>query len=217
MPCCARVTIGGGPGGPVPYRIFVDSGVVIMCVVALAPSCPLVAPASLAYFLVFEPLLRRNLIFVYRPKYNDGGQRFVFLFKMMISLLVVGQLLLMTQMIIKNAVAPAILTFLAVPVTIIFRSHCAYQYGRPYQQGGLLQSSLLDRRLDRPAHLAFLRDAHRAAYIPVCIAGGDHYRTVEPAQVVDGDETVVDVEEDASLANDSGCMPAQNGGRDKVE
>jgi hypothetical protein len=30
MKCCSRLTRGGGPGGPVPYRIYVDSGVVLM-------------------------------------------------------------------------------------------------------------------------------------------------------------------------------------------
>lgn len=28
--CCSRLTRGGGPGGPVPYRIYIDSGVVLM-------------------------------------------------------------------------------------------------------------------------------------------------------------------------------------------
>ena len=36
-----------GPGGPMPFRIYVDSGVVFLCIVALAPACPLVAPAGM--------------------------------------------------------------------------------------------------------------------------------------------------------------------------
>ena len=35
---------------------------------ALAPASPLVAPACVAYFLFCQPLLRWNLIFLYRPK-----------------------------------------------------------------------------------------------------------------------------------------------------
>jgi hypothetical protein len=34
--------MGGGPGGPIPYRIYIDCGVVFVCVVALAPQSPLV-------------------------------------------------------------------------------------------------------------------------------------------------------------------------------
>jgi hypothetical protein len=36
-----------GPGGPLPFRIYVDSGVVFLCIVALAPACPMVAPTGL--------------------------------------------------------------------------------------------------------------------------------------------------------------------------
>jgi hypothetical protein len=64
---------GGGPGGPVPYRVFIDTGVVLLCVVALAPASPLVAPFGLIHFCLSEPLLRRNIIFMYRPKF-DGGK-----------------------------------------------------------------------------------------------------------------------------------------------
>lgn len=38
---------GSGPGGPLPFRIYVDSGSVFLCVVALAPACPMVAPAGM--------------------------------------------------------------------------------------------------------------------------------------------------------------------------
>lgn len=64
MNCCARLVRGGGPGGPVPYRIFVDSGVVLLCALALAPASPLVAVACFVYFLFTVPLLRRNVVFM---------------------------------------------------------------------------------------------------------------------------------------------------------
>lgn len=35
--CCSRLVRGGGPGGPVPYRIYVDSGVVLMWYVTPKP------------------------------------------------------------------------------------------------------------------------------------------------------------------------------------
>ena len=72
--CCTRVVLGGGPGTPTPYRIYVDSGIVLLCLMALAPSSPLLAPACFMYFLVFQPILRRNLIYMYRPKFDGGGE-----------------------------------------------------------------------------------------------------------------------------------------------
>ena len=59
MRCCSRLDRGGGSGPPIPYRLYVDSGVVVMSLVALAPASPLIAPASLIYFLWCQPLLRR--------------------------------------------------------------------------------------------------------------------------------------------------------------
>jgi hypothetical protein len=58
MNCCSRMVRGGGPGGPVPYRVYVDSCMVILCLLALAPASPLIAPACLLYFLLCQPLFR---------------------------------------------------------------------------------------------------------------------------------------------------------------
>lgn len=69
-------------GGPIPYRLFVDTGVVMLCVLSLAPASPLVAPAALVLFALSEPLLRRNIIFMYRAKFDGGGIRWPFLFEM---------------------------------------------------------------------------------------------------------------------------------------
>ena len=77
--------MGGGPGGPIPYRIYVDGGVVFMCVVSLAPQSPLVAPIALLYYFVCVPLWRRNCIFLYRPKFDTGGDRWPFLSDMLIT------------------------------------------------------------------------------------------------------------------------------------
>lgn len=192
--CCSRLTIGGGPGGPVPYRIFVDSGVVLMCTVALGPASPLVAPAALAYFLLCEPLLRRNVIFVYRPRYDDGGLRWMFIFDMIISALVVGQMLLALQMGLKNALGPGLIATLAIPATIWFQWYCKRRYEPAFENTALLRTSLLDGRdsLDemsmdrREDHRRFLVDAHKAAYIPACIAGSESAAilTSTPAVVV---------------------------------
>lgn len=58
MNCCSRMVRGGGPGGPVPYRVYVDSCMVILCLLALAPASPLIAPACLLYFLLCQPIFR---------------------------------------------------------------------------------------------------------------------------------------------------------------
>jgi len=192
--CCSRLTIGGGPGGPVPYRIFVDSGVVLMCAFALAPASPLVAPAAWAYFAFCEPLLRRNLIFVYRPRYDDGGLRWIFVFDMIISALVVGQIMLALQMKLKHAYGPGLIATAAIPVTIWYQWSLKRKYDPAFENTALLRTSLLDgsESLDdmtmkrREEHRRFLVDAHKAAYVPVCIAGTEtaNFMTSEPAQVV---------------------------------
>lgn len=48
--------MGGGPGGPIPYRIYIDGGVVFVCVIALAPQSPLVGKYSAAAKLFFRAL-----------------------------------------------------------------------------------------------------------------------------------------------------------------
>jgi hypothetical protein len=96
------LVVGGGSGGPVPYRLYIDSGVVLMWYVvaqravysvpkssalmlpihrstlALAPASPIVAPACFLYFLVCQPLMRRNLIYMYRPRVRDVRKKLLF-------------------------------------------------------------------------------------------------------------------------------------------
>jgi Calcium-dependent channel, 7TM region, putative phosphate len=91
MHTLARLMRGGGPGGPIPFRIYVDSGVVFLCVVALAPASPLVAPAAFFYFLLFAPMIRWLVIFVYRPDHDAGGRRWPFVFGIFISSMISGQ------------------------------------------------------------------------------------------------------------------------------
>ena len=201
--CCARLTIGGGPGGPAPYRIFVDSGVVLMCVVALGPASPLVAPAAMTYFLVCEPLLRRNVIFVYRPRYDDGGLRWTFVFDMIVSALIVGQLLLSLQMVLKTAYGSSFVVALAIPTTIWFQISCKTKYMPSFENTALLRTSLLDgsESLDemtmerREKHLRFLVDAHRAAYIPACIAGTESASAISDTPAVVVPHSIIDSKE----------------------
>jgi len=195
--CCARSVMGGGPGGNIPYRLYIDSCVVLMCTVALSPASPIVAPCALLYFLILFPLLRRNCIFVYRPKFDGGGHRWKFLFQACITSMLIGQVLLSLMMGLKKAIGPALMAALPIPLTLVFRSTCLKRFCRAFQDAGLLQTSLLDQwdtSWENSSHISmekreefrrFLVDAHKAAYIPVCIAGdATASLTVEPAVVV---------------------------------
>ena len=115
-----RCTLGGGPGGHTPYRIYIDCGVVFLCLMALAPLSPLVAPAAMMYFLFCAPLWRRNCIFIYRPMFDTGGARWPFLLDVSISSIVIAQILLATLMGFKKAFGPCILVlFPVIPVRLI--------------------------------------------------------------------------------------------------
>lgn len=92
--CCSRATRGGGPGGTTPYRLYIDGGLVLLCSVTLAPASPLVSVAAYLYFLWSAPLLKRNLVFIYRPNLDAGGARWPFLFDMLIISLFCGQVLM---------------------------------------------------------------------------------------------------------------------------
>jgi len=198
--CCSRLTIGGGPGGPTPYRLFVDSGVVLMCCVALSPASPLVAPASLVYFVLLEPLLRRNCIFVYRQRYDDGGMRWIFVFDMIISLLIVGQLLLSLQMILKTAYGCSFVSALAIPTTLSFHWNAKKRYKPSFTNTALLRTNLLDGKesLDdmtierREEHRRYLVDAHRAAYIPACLCGTECEAALTSAPAVVIKDRIID-------------------------
>lgn len=164
-----------------------------LCVVALAPQSPLVAPFALLYYLVCVPLWRRNCIFMYRPKFDSGGERWPFLSDMLITSLFMGQFLLTLQMVLRDAFGPAALAaFPAVP-TYLYRNYLLKRFRKAYDDAGLLQTSLLDGWDNtiqtsvekREEFRQFLVDSHKAAYIPVCIAGGaTNILTAEPAVVI---------------------------------
>lgn len=188
--------MGGGPGGPIPYRIYVDGGVVFLCVVALAPQSPLVAPIGLLYYLICVPLWRRNCIFLYRPKFDSGGERWPFLSDMLITSLFMGQFLLTLQMVLNNAYGPALFAAFPALPTYLYRTSLVNCFRKAYDDAGLLQTSLLDgwdnaiptSAEKREEFRQFLVDAHKAAYIPVCIAGGaTNILTAEPAVVMPTD------------------------------
>lgn len=191
--CCARCVMGGGPGGQTPYRIYIDSGVVFMCNVALSFAAPLTAPCALIYFCLCLPLWRRNSIFMYRPKYDGGGIRWPFLADEIFSSLLVGQVLLITMMSLREAIGPAVMAGVPMIPTIMCRKVFRTRYLKAYLDAGLLQTSLLDEwDNSKPSSVEkreefrrFLVDAHKAAYIPVCIASSaTSSLTSQPAVVI---------------------------------
>lgn len=187
-----------------------------LCVVALAPQSPLVAPVALLYYLVCVPLWRRNCIFMYRPKFDSGGEHWPFLSDMLITSLFMGQFLLTLQMILRDAYGPALMAaFPSVP-TYLFRNYLVKRFRGAYEDAGLLQTSLLDgwdntipTSVDkREEFRQFLVDAHKAAYIPVCIAGGaTNILTAEPALVMPSENDDMLGYGDVSTSGQSSAVP----------
>lgn len=205
---CDITTIsqGGGSGGPIPYRLTVDSGVVMLCLLALAPASPLIAIAAFVYFLFSVPMLRWVLIFLYKPKFDIGGARFPFMFDMLVSGMIAGQILLGAMLFIRRAFGPAIMAFFPLLPTIFYRWVLLKRYLKAFTDVALLQTSLLDgwdtneesSRSKREEFRQFLVDCHKAAYVPVCIASDEAtVITSEPAVVVpvenDADEDDYDM------------------------
>ena len=88
---------------------------------------------------------------------------------------------------------PAILAAAPSIPTYLYRNFLINRFRRAYDDAGLLQTSLLDGWDNtiptsvekREEFRQFLVDAHKAAYIPVCIAGGaTNILTAEPAVVI---------------------------------
>lgn len=196
LTCLSRANRGGGPGGPTPYRINIDSGVCFLCLVALAPTCPIVAPIALLNFLYSSPLLRRNVIFMYRPRFDSGGIRWPFLFEMLVSCLITGQIVLTAVISLRGrdkGAAAAVMAALPILSTMWFRQAMRKRFLRAFYDAALLQTSFLDgweineatSMEKREEYRKFLVDAHKAAYVPVCIAGSTtHILTAEPAVTV---------------------------------
>ena len=107
--------------------------------------------------------------------------------------MVVGQILLTTMVALKEAVGPAIFAALPIIPTLYFRKMSRHRFLKSYMDAGLLQTSLLDgwdngvptTMETREEFRQFLVDGHKAAYIPICIAGGaTNVLTAEPALVM---------------------------------
>eukprot|EP00531_Pseudo-nitzschia_arenysensis_P017328 CAMPEP_0116148558 /NCGR_PEP_ID=MMETSP0329-20121206/18442_1 /TAXON_ID=697910 /ORGANISM="Pseudo-nitzschia arenysensis, Strain B593" /LENGTH=1181 /DNA_ID=CAMNT_0003644741 /DNA_START=112 /DNA_END=3657 /DNA_ORIENTATION=- len=191
-----RVMRGGGPGGPPPYRIYVDSGVVFMCMASLAPVVPIIAPAACLYYVMFIPILRWLHIFVYRPFYDGGGNRLPIIHEMIISSLVLGQILLGSVLFLKQSFLFGLATSLMPIPTYLFSTWTKEKFKRSYEDAALWQTSNLDALAthgtfqEREKYRRWLVDCHKASYVPICVSGGEDFLTIQPAEVVSIKETI---------------------------
>eukprot|EP00536_Pseudo-nitzschia_multiseries_P004604 jgi/Psemu1/253742/estExt_Genewise1Plus.C_770053 len=190
IPWLNRVMRGGGPGGPPPYRIYIDSGVVFMCLTSLAPACPIIAPCCLLYYAVFIPMLRWLHVFVYRPFYDGGGNRLPVIHEIIISSLILSQFLLGTVLLLKQCFILGITTSMMSFPTFIFSQWTKEKFERSYNDAGLWQTSKLDglsnkeSMQEREKYRRWLVDVHKASYVPMCLSGGEDFLTNQPAVVV---------------------------------
>ena len=69
-----RTAQGGGTGAPFIFRVYVESGFVLLLCLGFSVISPLVTPICLLNFLISVPLFRRQLILVHRPIFDTGGR-----------------------------------------------------------------------------------------------------------------------------------------------
>ncbi|KAG7373736.1 protein of unknown function DUF221-domain containing protein [Nitzschia inconspicua] len=200
-----RVMRGGGPGPPAPYRIFVDSGVVFMCIASLSPACPLIVPAAMIYFFVVQPILRWLLIFrPFSPFLHStmvGGGKWPQLHQIIISALILGQILMAVTVSLMAAYWEGIFIGCCAIPTYLFHLWTLDQFYRPYHDCALIQTSRLGSWQDcnsvkkREEYRNWLVDSHKASYVPLCLLGTQkNLLTAETAVVVpkESDEETLD-------------------------
>ena len=181
-----------GPGGIVPYRVYVNSGTIFLCVAALSPLCPVIAPFATLYFMFINPLLKWGFIFVYRPTFDAGGMRWPLLHRILMNSIITSQILLSLSFLLKNAYLLAILSLISIIFTVSFKTVCLETFEQSYNDAALLQTSELDGWkvgkempfLERERYRKWVVDCHKASYVPVCVNAEDDYLTSEPAVVI---------------------------------
>mmetsp|Transcript_34591 Transcript_34591/g.39485 ORF Transcript_34591/g.39485 Transcript_34591/m.39485 type:complete len:383 (-) Transcript_34591:86-1234(-) len=222
LKCVARATAGGGPGGVVPYRIYVNVSVIFLCVVALAPLCPVLAPVAMMYLLFIIPMLKWSHIFAYRPTFDAGGMNWPLLHNIMISAIIVSQALLAISFILKFAWLVGVLALISIIPTWTFNSVCKDTFEQSYNDAALLQTSELDgwnvevetSMAERERYRKWLVDCHKASYVPICVNGEDNFLTSEPAVVIPTQRDQ-DIDIDIDPFQPSGILPHDSYLRDQ--
>jgi TM2 domain-containing membrane protein YozV len=160
-----------------------------------------VAPAAMLYYLIVQPILRWLLIFVYRPKYDGGGDKWPQLHQIIISALMLGQVLMAVTLSLKAAYWEGIFVGCCAIPTYFFHLFTLERFYRPYHDAALLQTSRLDSWQEshslkkREEYRRWLVDCHKASYVPICMLGSkENLLTAEPAVAVprESDEDYVD-------------------------
>lgn len=161
-----------------------------MCITSLAPVAPIIAPFATVYYMLFIPMLRWLHIFVYRPKYDAGGGRFPIYHDIIISSLILGQILVAACIFLKQAIYSGTIAFCLTVPTYFFGHWTREQFYRSFMDAGLLQTSELDGwggnkdMAAREKYRNWLVDCHKAAYVPICLSGGEDFLTSQPAVTV---------------------------------
>eukprot|EP00751_Fragilariopsis_kerguelensis_P019662 CAMPEP_0170886452 /NCGR_PEP_ID=MMETSP0734-20130129/36748_1 /TAXON_ID=186038 /ORGANISM="Fragilariopsis kerguelensis, Strain L26-C5" /LENGTH=1066 /DNA_ID=CAMNT_0011272587 /DNA_START=673 /DNA_END=3874 /DNA_ORIENTATION=+ len=222
LKCVARATAGGGPGGVVPYRIYVNVSVIFLCVVALAPLSPVLAPVAMMYLLFIIPMLKWSHIFAYRPTFDAGGMNWPLLHNIMISAIIVSQALLAISFFLKFAWPVGFLALISIIPTWTFNSVCKDTFEQSYNDAALLQTSELDgwnievetSMAERERYRKWLVDCHKASYVPICVNGEDNFLTSEPAVVIPTQRDQ-DIDIDIDPFQPSGILPHDSYFRDQ--
>lgn len=188
-----RVMKGGGPGTLVPYRIYIDSGYIFSCIVAMAPLCPLLGIFGLIYFIVISPILRWLVVFTYKPQFDAGGIFWPTLHHVIITSLLLGQFLTSITFIMKGNFVAGIIVFICIIPTLAGDRILLEKYKRPFLDAALLQTGRLQHNenslhtatwTQREEYRRWLVDCHKASYVPTCLSGcKDNLVTVEPCCV----------------------------------
>ena len=109
-------------------------------------------------------------------------------------------MLLTALLLLRRAVAPAILIAIAIIPTLLFSRTARRAFQRAYDDAGLKQTSQLDgwdtlqatSQGQREEYRKWLVDCHKASYVPICLAGSDCPLTVEPSVVTEDDRDDID-------------------------
>lgn len=228
--CCARASAGGGPGGVVPYRIYVNLGIIFLCVVSLAPLNPIIAPFSMLCLMFMVPMLKWSLIFVYRPIFDAGGMRWPELSDMMMTAVFGSQILLSISFILKQGFVVGFFSLLSMIPTSTFKSTVKETFGESYSDAGLLQTSELDgwdvrnenSMTERERYRKWLVDCHKASYVPICVNAEDNFLTSEPAVVIptnrdqDIDIDGISQQDSNDLHDQTDCLSSVETGRPRL-
>jgi hypothetical protein len=135
-----------------------------------------------------------------------------------------GQILIAASILLKQAVVAGFIVLALVIPTYFFSVWTKQNFERAYMDAGLLQTSELDgwgvgKTVEgRERYRQWLVDTHKAAYVPLCLSGGEDFLTSQPAVTVptqreiEEEEGFLDAEQVASSSPGSHSTPGSRPG-----